>query len=221
MAARAGAVIADPEFVQFHPTAFAVGRDPAPLATEALRGEGATLINAAGERFMLKIHPLAELAPRDIVARAVHAEIAAGRGAFLDCRDGDRRAFRRGVPDGLRLLPRRRHRSGARSRSRSRRPRTTTWAACSPTRTAAPRLDGLWACGETASTGAHGANRLASNSLLEAIVFGARVADDVAGRLPVPVAFAPVASEDATGRAILETDDVGASPPNHVGRMSA
>ena len=62
MAARAGAVIADPEFVQFHPTAIAVGRDPAPLATEALRGEGATLINSAGERFMLAIHPLAELA---------------------------------------------------------------------------------------------------------------------------------------------------------------
>ena len=85
MAARAGAVIADPEFVQFHPTALDVGRDPAPLATEALRGEGATLINAAGERFMLKLHPAAELAPRDVVARAVLAEIAAGRGAFLDC----------------------------------------------------------------------------------------------------------------------------------------
>src|SRR6185295_12371039 len=83
MAARAGAVIADPEFVQFHPTALAVGRDPAPLATEALRGEGATLINRAGERFMLAVHPFAELAPRDIVARAIHSEVAAGRGAFL------------------------------------------------------------------------------------------------------------------------------------------
>ena len=84
IAARAGAVIADPEFVQFHPTAIMVGRDPAPLATEALRGEGATLINDRGERFMLALHPLAELAPRDIVARGVFAEIAAGRGAFLD-----------------------------------------------------------------------------------------------------------------------------------------
>ena len=84
IAARAGAVIADPEFVQFHPTAIMVGRDPAPLATEALRGEGATLINDSGERFMLARHPLAELAPRDIVARGVFAEIAAGRGAFLD-----------------------------------------------------------------------------------------------------------------------------------------
>ena len=87
IAARAGAVIADPEFVQFHPTAIMVGRDPAPLATEALRGEGATLINDRGERFMLARHPLAELAPRDIVARGVFAEIAAGHGAFLDARD--------------------------------------------------------------------------------------------------------------------------------------
>ena len=87
IAARAGAVIADPEFVQFHPTAIMVGRDPAPLATEALRGEGATLINDSGERFMQALHPLAELAPRDIVARGVFAEIAAGRGAFLDARD--------------------------------------------------------------------------------------------------------------------------------------
>src|SRR5258707_12403459 len=84
IAARAGAIIADPEFVQFHPTAIMVGRDPAPLATEALRGEGATLINDKGERFMQAQHRLAELAPRDIVARGVFAEIAAGRGVFLD-----------------------------------------------------------------------------------------------------------------------------------------
>ena len=86
MAARAGAIVADPEFVQFHPTAFDIGRDPAPLASEAIRGEGALLLNGRGERFMPAVHPLAELAPRDIVARAVHREIAEGRGAFLDCR---------------------------------------------------------------------------------------------------------------------------------------
>src|ERR1700756_5705925 len=85
MAARAGAVIADAEFVQFHPTAIAVGRDPAPLATEALRGEGAILVNALGERFMPYIHKDAEWAPRDVVARAIHRQIVSGRKAYLDC----------------------------------------------------------------------------------------------------------------------------------------
>ena len=96
IAARAGAVIADAEFVQFHPTAINIGRDPAPLATEALRGEGATLINSRGERFMRAVHEDAELGPRDVVARAVYREVASGRGAFLDCRalgDDARRAL--------------------------------------------------------------------------------------------------------------------------------
>ena len=79
MAARAGALIADPEFVQFHPTAIAIRRDPAPLATEALRGEGAVLVNDLGERFMARVHNDAELAPRDIVARAIHRQITGGR----------------------------------------------------------------------------------------------------------------------------------------------
>ncbi len=78
IAARAGAIIADPEFVQFHPTAINVGRDPAPLATEALRGEGCTLINSAGHRFMLDIDPEGELAPRDIVARGIFREVMPG-----------------------------------------------------------------------------------------------------------------------------------------------
>jgi L-aspartate oxidase len=86
MAARAGALIADPEFVQFHPTAIAIGRDPAPLATEALRGEGSVLVNGRGERFMTAIHKDAELAPRDIVARAIHRQITSGEKVFLDCR---------------------------------------------------------------------------------------------------------------------------------------
>src|SRR5690606_23209072 len=81
MAARAGALIADPEFVQFHPTAIDIGRDPAPLATEALRGEGAHIVNAKGEAFV------SDLAARDVVARAIHLEREAGRGAFLDARD--------------------------------------------------------------------------------------------------------------------------------------
>ena len=114
MAALAGAVIADAEFVQFHPTALDVGRDPAPLATEALRGDGATLINRSGERFMLKVHPLAELAPRDIVARAIHAEIAAGAArSSIAARRSARRSPK--VSDRLSLLPRRRDRPGARA----------------------------------------------------------------------------------------------------------
>ncbi len=86
MAARAGAVIGDAEFVQFHPTAIAIGRDPAPLATEALRGEGATLIDETGRRVMAGVHDDGELAPRDIVARALHREIAQGHRVYLDCR---------------------------------------------------------------------------------------------------------------------------------------
>lgn len=182
IAARAGAVIADAEFVQFHPTAIDIGRDPAPLATEALRGEGALLINSKGERFMRAVHEDAELGPRDVVARAVYREVMGGRGAFLDCR-----------PLGPTLL--------------SNFPTvvsTCESAGIDPTREPIPvapaahyhmggvltdaqgrtTIDGLWACGEVTSTGAHGANRLASNSLLEAVVFGARVAQDIANALP-------------------------------------
>ena len=180
MAARAGAVIADAEFVQFHPTAMDVGRDPAPLATEALRGEGATLINGAGERFLESTHPDAELAPRDIVAHAVFEEVMSGRGAFLDCREaiGARaetefptlyaNAIRAGLDparDPIPIQPAAHyHMGGVLTDANG---RTT--------------VEGLWACGEVASTGAHGANRLASNSLLETVVFGHRVAQDIAG----------------------------------------
>jgi len=182
MAARAGALIADPEFVQFHPTAIAVGRDPAPLATEALRGEGAILVNGRGERFMLAVHDDAELAPRDVVARAIHRQIAAGQPVFLDCRQAVGADFARRFP--------------------------TVYAACvdagvDPVTQAIPvapaahyhmggiasdavgrsSLPGLWVAGECAATGLHGANRLASNSLLEGLVFGARVADDIRGQL--------------------------------------
>jgi L-aspartate oxidase len=186
IAARAGAVIADPEFVQFHPTAIMVGRDPAPLATEALRGEGATLINSNGERFMTARDPLAELAPRDIVARGVFAEIAAGRGAFLDARQalGTRFADKfptvhvsciaAGIDPATQAIPiapaAHYHMGGIAVDARGR-----------------SSIDGLWAGGEVSSTGAHGANRLASNSLLEAVVYAARIADDIAGRaIPSP-----------------------------------
>jgi L-aspartate oxidase len=183
IAAHAGATIADAEFVQFHPTAIDIGRDPAPLATEALRGEGATLVNRAGERFMLRIDPEAELAPRDIVARGVFAELAAGRGAFLDARTAIGAAFAArfpGVHDYCRdagidpardLIPvapaAHYHMGGVLTDANGR-----------------TSLEGLWAAGEVASTGAHGANRLASNSLLEAAVYAARIAEDIGGLAP-------------------------------------
>src|SRR3984957_2900494 len=186
IAARAGAVIADPEFVQFHPTAIMVGRDPAPLATEALRGEGATLINDRGERFMLSRHPLAELAPRDIVARGVFAEIAAGRGAFLDATDALGTRFAEKFPtvhasclaagidparEPIPVAPAAHYHMGG-------------VAVDAHGRTS---LRGLWAGGEVSSTGAHGANRLASNSLLEAVVYAGRIAEDIEGHaLPAP-----------------------------------
>lgn len=181
-AARAGAVIRDPEFVQFHPTALNIDIDPAPLATEALRGEGAVLVNKDGRAFMSDYHKDAELGPRDIVARAVEAEIAAERGAFLDAREAIGEAF----PDAF----------------------PTVFASCAkadidprhalmPVAPAAhyhmggvqtdlngrTSVEGLWAVGEVASTGVHGANRLASNSLLEAVVFGARIANDLREKL--------------------------------------
>lgn len=183
MAARAGALIADPEFVQFHPTAIAGTRDPAPLVTEALRGEGATLINERGERFMLAIHADAELAPRDVVARAIFREIARGGQVFLDTRQAVGNTFPDRFPtvyqncqsmgidpvtQPIPVAPAAHYHMGGISvdeRGRS-------------------SLEGLWACGEVASTGAHGANRLASNSLLEAIVFGARIANDIQGTVP-------------------------------------
>ena len=183
MAARAGAVIADAEFVQFHPTAIDIGRDPAPLATEALRGEGSWLVNRAGERFMDGVHPLKELAPRDIVARAIHNEVAAGMGAFLDTRAAIGAAFAdryptvsascraAGIDPAREPIPVRPaahyHMGGVWTDARGR-----------------TSLAGLWAAGEVSSTGVHGANRLASNSLLEAVVFAARIAQDIAKARP-------------------------------------
>jgi L-aspartate oxidase len=218
IAARAGAIIADPEFVQFHPTAIMVGRDPAPLATEALRGEGATLINGRGERFMLARHPLAELAPRDIVARGVFAEIAAGHGAFLDATAALGAHFAERFP--------------------------TVYASClsagiDPAKQPIPvapaahyhmggiavdmhgrtSLRGLWAGGEVSSTGAHGANRLASNSLLEAVVYAARIAEDIGGGSIAPPARLPATSVTPRNCAMppLTETNLRAMMASHVG----
>jgi L-aspartate oxidase len=183
VAGRAGARIADLEFFQFHPTALLAGKDPMPLLTEALRGEGATLVDPHGRRFMDQHHPMAELAPRDVVARAIFWQYDRGSGAYLDARE---------IPNFHERFP------------------TVTAHAMSvnldpvddllPVSPAAhyfmggidspldgrTSIPGLWAVGECSSTGVHGANRLASNSLLEGLVFGARVAVDVGQRLVEP-----------------------------------
>ncbi len=224
MAARAGAIIADPEFVQFHPTAIDIGRDPAPLATEALRGEGASLIDENGRRFMLDVHPDAELAPRDVVARALHRARAAGHKTFLDCREAIGASFAKrfptvygaciaaGIDPATQAIPvapaAHYHMGGIASDERAR-----------------SSLAGLWTVGECAATGLHGANRLASNSLLEALVFGARAAADIAanvtlrggrGTPPAPERFAspapPHALREAMTRLVgLERDEAGLS----------
>jgi L-aspartate oxidase len=201
IAARAGARVADAEFVQFHPTAIAIGRDPAPLASEAIRGEGASLINGAGERFMAKLHPQAELAPRDVVARGVFAEIAAGRGAYLDARAAIGASFADRFPTVYQSCI-------AAGIDPTRQPIPVAPAAhyhmggVATDRRGRASLEGLWAAGEVAATGVHGANRLASNSLLEGLVFGARVAQDISGlalrqRAPLAAEEAGAAGEDA------------------------
>ena len=193
MAARAGVELADLEFVQFHPTALvdatAADGAPMPLLTEALRGEGATLVDSARRRFMVDEHPDAELAPRDVVARAIWQRLVDGKGAFLDmraimagaaaahfptvqalCRDAGFDPAREVIP----VAPAAHYHMGG-------------VAADDSGRTS---LDGLWVCGEAAATGVHGANRLASNSLLEGLVFGHRVADDIAAKT-LPSSAAP------------------------------
>ena len=175
MAARAGALVADAEFVQFHPTAMDIGADPAPLATEALRGEGACLVDEHGAPFMARFSTQGDLASRDVVARAIHHVRSEGGRAFLDARNAIGAHFPESFPTvfaacmraGIdpRLIPipvapaAHYHMGGL---------ATDLWARTS--------LEGLSAIGECACTGAHGANRLASNSLLEAVVFAARCA---------------------------------------------
>jgi L-aspartate oxidase len=177
IAFRAGALLTDMEFVQFHPTAFC--RDGAPrfLITEALRGEGAVLRNDAGERFMTSVHRDAELAPRDIVARAIDREIQrSGHGCvYLDATSLPRDLLFARFPSICTFLA-----TYALDPSRDRIP--VAPVAHYLIGGVATDLEGrssmarLYACGEAASTGVHGANRLAGNSLLEGIVFGERVA---------------------------------------------
>lgn len=182
LAARAGAELADLEFVQFHPTALDGLRRPMPLVSEAVRGEGAVLVDEDGKSFLADT-PGAELAPRDIVARAVWHQLAAGKRVFLDARQclGSRFAERFpviaalcsevGIDPAVEPIPVRPavhyHMGGVAVDTEGR-----------------SSVDGLWACGEVACTGLHGANRLASNSLIEAVVSAAWVAKSVAASPP-------------------------------------
>ncbi len=178
LAFRAGVQLADAELMQFHPTTLYVAGSTRSLISEAVRGEGAYLVNREGERFMQGHHEMAELAPRDVVSRAILAEMARTNAThvYLDVRHLGAEAFARRFPDidrrcrdfgidpGEDLLPvhpAAHYMIGG------------AWA----DRDGQTSLDGLLACGEASCTALHGANRLASNSLTEALVFGARCGD--------------------------------------------
>lgn len=177
IAHRAGAKLADMEFVQFHPTALDTPENPLMLISEAVRGEGALLLNEEGVRFMTRKHKLAELAPRDVVARAIFREGVGDRTVWLDARKLGKSFEKRfpgifaicrarGIDPGKDLMPvtpAAHYMMGG---------IVTDLAGCSSIRR-------MYACGEVSRTGVHGANRLASNSLLEGLVFAERVARDM------------------------------------------
>ena len=203
LAYRAGAAIADAEFVQFHPTALSLPGQPALLVSEAVRGEGGILLDADGRRFLADVHPDAELAPRDVVARAIHAQLRRGP-VVLSLAHLDPAFVRRRFPN----LD---QRCAALGLDLARDPLPVAPAAhyfmggvCTDLdgRTAVP---GLYAAGEVACTGVHGANRLASNSLLECLVFATRAAEAA-----LSTANPPAGLTAASG----EADAVTQPPPD-------
>jgi L-aspartate oxidase len=185
MAWRAGATLRDMEMVQFHPTTLYVAGAIRALISEAVRGEGGYLVDRAGRRFMVGAHPLAELAPRDVVSRTILAEMirTGATCVYLDVRHLPGDWVRERFPqisslcksfdidvtrDLIPVRPSAHYMIGGVQSDLAGR----------------TGLGRLWVCGEAASTGVHGANRLASNSLLEGLVFGARVVEDIRKRLP-------------------------------------
>ena len=210
MAYRAGAAVSDMEFYQFHPTAFTAPGAPRFLMSEALRGEGAYLVNAKGERFMERYHPLLELAPRDVVARAITREGMDGP-VYLDMRHVKKDLQAR-FPGISRFLAQY-HLELARDLIPVRPAAHYLMGGVRTDVHGRTSLTGLYAAGEAACTGVHGANRLASNSLLEGLVFGALAAETMiaeapaeeGGLLAVPeAASGGVTSEAATERWIAE-----------------
>ena len=224
VAFRAGALLTDMEFIQFHPTVFWREGAPRFLITEAFRGEGAVLRNDAGERFMVKVHPDAELAPRDVVSRAIDREILRPGHpcVYLDATAIPRDRLYVRFPSICRYL-------STYGLDPSRDPIPVTPAAhymiggVTTDLEGRTSVSGLYACGEVASTGVHGANRLASNSLLEGLVFGERVARQllhpVPVRLPAPAKIVSVSVPPGEGRS--DRDELGAEIRdllwNHVG----
>ncbi len=247
-ALRAGAVLADLEFVQFHPTVLYLGEGSTgqqPLISEAVRGEGAVLVDDDGVAFMQGVHPLADLAPRDVVARAILERMAltGAEHVWLDARELGAdflearfpsivaRCRELGIDPATALLPvapaQHYASGGVRVDLRGR-----------------SSLEGLYAVGEVACTGVHGANRLASNSLLEGLVFAHRAAEDVHARLAAgelaptePIAAkgesalleaprrievqrvmtrggGPIRSADPLGRALADLTALAAAPTN-------
>ncbi|HZY77392.1 MAG TPA: FAD-binding protein, partial [Jatrophihabitantaceae bacterium] len=201
-ALRAGAVVRDLEFVQFHPTVTWLGarsRGQQPLVSEAVRGEGAFLVDDSGTRFMQGVHELADLAPRDVVAKAIVRRMRErdAENMWLDARAFGEEKWRVRFPTVLASL-----RGHGIDPVRELIPVVPACHfASGGVRTdlsGETSLPGLFACGETACTGVHGANRLASNSLLEGLVFGHRIADAIVRRLgdpqAPPVPGAPVAT---------------------------
>lgn len=208
LAARAGAALADMEFVQFHPTALATDIRPLPLISEAVRGEGALLLNEKGERF-LAATPGAELAPRDVVARAIAAEIVRGGRVFLDARDALGSRFRARFPEIFAICAR----AGIDSATDLIPVRPAEhyhMGGIAVDASGGSSVGGLYAVGECAATGLHGANRLASNSLLEAAVTGLAAAADIAAappapERPLPALALPAAPGLATVRGIVSS----------------